>query len=40
MEIVPRPPDDREMIDPAADPLDTDVEDADLSRGRDGEEAE
>ncbi len=29
------PPDDPEVIDPAADPLDTDVEDADLFRGWD-----
>ena len=34
------PPDDPEMIDPAADPLDTDVEDADLFRGWDDEESE
>ena len=34
------PPDDREMIDPAADPLDPDVEGADLFRGWDDEEAE
>jgi hypothetical protein len=29
------PPDDPEMIDPEADPLDTDVEDADLFLGED-----
>jgi hypothetical protein len=29
------PPDDPEMIDPDADPLDTDVEDADLFLGDD-----
>ena len=34
------PPGDPEMIDPAADPLDTDVEDADLFRGWDDEESE
>ena len=34
------PPDDADMIDPTADPLDTDVEDADLFRGWDDEEAE
>lgn len=33
------PPDDPEMIEPDADPLDTDVEDADLFVG-DGEEEE
>ena len=34
------PPDDPYMIDPTADPLDTDVEDAEFLRGRDAEEAE
>ena len=34
------PPDDPEMIDPDADPLDTDVEDADLFLGLDDEEPE
>ena len=33
------PPDDPEMIEPDADPLDTDVEDADLFLGLDDEEA-
>ena len=33
------PPDDPEMIEPDADPLDTDVEDADLFLG-DGDEEE
>ena len=33
------PPDDDEMIEPDADPLDTDVEDADLFLG-DGDEGE
>ncbi len=32
------PPDDPEMIEPASDPLDTDVEDADLFLGLDDEE--
>ena len=32
------PPDDPEMIEPDADPLDTDVEDADLFLGEDDEE--
>jgi hypothetical protein len=32
------PPDDPEMIDPDADPLDTDVEDADLFLGLDDDE--
>ena len=32
------PPDDPEMIEPDADPLDTDVEDADLFLGLDEEE--
>jgi hypothetical protein len=32
------PPDDPEMIEPDADPLDTDVEDADLFLGLDDEE--
>ena len=32
------PPDDDEMIEPDADPLDTDVEDADLFVGEDDEE--
>jgi hypothetical protein len=32
------PPDDPEMIDPNADPLDTDVEDADLFLGLEEEE--
>lgn len=31
------PPDDDEMIEPDADPLDTDVEDADLFIGTDDE---
>jgi hypothetical protein len=34
------PPDDPEMIDPTADPLDTDVEDADLFLGWDDKESE
>ena len=34
------PPDDPEMIEPDADPLDTDVEDADLFLGWDDEEEE
>jgi hypothetical protein len=34
------PPDDPEMIEPDADPLDTDVEDADLFVGEGDEEAE
>jgi hypothetical protein len=34
------PPDDPEMIEPDADPLDTDVEDADLFLGLDDEENE
>jgi hypothetical protein len=34
------PPDDPEMIDPDADPLDTDVEDADLFLGLEDEEEE
>ena len=34
------PPDDSEMIEPDADPLDTDVEDADLFLGLDDEENE
>jgi hypothetical protein len=32
------PPDDPDMIEPDADPLDTDVEDADLFLGLDDEE--
>jgi hypothetical protein len=32
------PPDDPEMIEPDADPLDTDVEDADLFLGLEDEE--
>ena len=32
------PPDDPEMIDPDADPLDTDVEDADLFLGLEDDE--
>jgi hypothetical protein len=32
------PPDDPEMIEPDADPLDTDVEDADLFLGEDDED--
>jgi hypothetical protein len=32
------PPDDPEMIEPDADPLDTDVEDADLFLGDDEED--
>ncbi|MEA2320712.1 MAG: hypothetical protein QOD81_562 [Solirubrobacteraceae bacterium] len=32
------PPDDPEMIDPDADPLDTDVEDADLFLGVDDDD--
>ena len=32
------PPDDPEMIEPDADPLDTDVEDADLFLGLDDDE--
>ena len=32
------PPDDPEMINPDADPLDTDVEDADLFLGLDDDE--
>jgi hypothetical protein len=34
------PPDDPEMIDPESDPLDTDVEDADLFLGEDDEDDE
>jgi hypothetical protein len=34
------PPDDPQMIDLTADPLDTDVEDADLFLGWDDEESE
>lgn len=34
------PPDDPEMIEPDADPLDTDVEDADLFLGLDDDEPE
>jgi hypothetical protein len=34
------PPDDPEMIEPDADPLDTDVEDADLFLGEEDEEPE
>ena len=34
------PPDDPEMIEPDADPLDTDVEDADLFLGLDDEDDE
>jgi hypothetical protein len=34
------PPDDPEMIEPDADPLDTDVEDADLFLGLEEEEEE
>ena len=34
------PPDDDDMINPDADPLDTDVEDADLFLGLDDEEDE
>jgi hypothetical protein len=34
------PPDDPEMIEPDADPLDTDVEDADLFVGLEEEEEE
>ena len=34
------PPDDPEMIEPDADPLDTDVEDADLFLGLEDEEEE
>lgn len=34
------PPDDPEMIKPDADPLDTDVEDADLFLGEDDEAEE
>jgi hypothetical protein len=34
------PPDDPEMIEPDADPLDTDVEDADLFLGTDDEDEE
>jgi hypothetical protein len=33
------PPDDPEMIEPDADPLDTDVEDADLFLGEDDEDS-
>ncbi len=33
------PPDDDEMIEPDADPLDTDVEDADLFLGEDEDDA-
>jgi hypothetical protein len=33
------PPDDPDMIDPTSDPLDTDVEDADLFLGLDDDEA-
>jgi hypothetical protein len=32
------PPDDPEMIDPTSDPLDTDVEDADLFLGLDDDD--
>ena len=32
------PPDDPQMIDPTSDPLDTDVEDADLFLGLDDED--
>ncbi len=32
------PPDDPDMIQPESDPLDTDVEDADLFLGDDGDE--
>jgi hypothetical protein len=34
------PPDDPEMINPDTDPLDTDVEDADLFLGDDDEDSE
>ena len=34
------PPDDPEMIEPDADPLDTDVEDADLFLGDDDDDAD
>lgn len=34
------PPDDADMIEPDADPLDTDVEDADLFLGDDEDEDE
>ena len=34
------PPDDPEMIEPDADPLDTDVEDADLFLGLDEDDEE
>jgi hypothetical protein len=34
------PPDDPDMIEPDADPLDTDVEDADLFLGLDDEDDE
>ena len=34
------PPDDDDMIEPDADPLDTDVEDADLFRGLEDDEVE
>ncbi len=34
------PPDDPDMIEPDADPLDTDVEDADLFLGLDDDEAD
>jgi hypothetical protein len=34
------PPDDPEMIEPDADPLDTDVEDADLFLGDDDDETD
>jgi hypothetical protein len=34
------PPDDPEMIEPDADPLDTDVEDADLFLGLEDDETE
>jgi hypothetical protein len=34
------PPDDPEMIEPDADPLDTDVEDADLFLGLEDDEEE
>jgi hypothetical protein len=34
------PPDDADMIEPDADPLDTDVEDADLFLGTDDDEPE
>jgi hypothetical protein len=34
------PPDDPEMLDPSSDPLDTDVEDADLFAGDDKPEGD